>query len=68
MAIKEEFEIRIDKDGNAKIIGKGFSGRECEIPLERLRELLGKDKNLRIEHTQEFYKVEEKQDTKTKKK
>jgi len=55
MAIKEEFEIRISPDGEMKIVAKGFSGKECEIPLEKIQQAL-KAEGQRIEHTDEYFK------------
>ena len=67
MAIKEEFEIRISKSGEMKIVAKGFGGTECEIPLKKLRELLNAE-NAMIEHTDEFYRVTGTVDAKVKEK
>lgn len=67
MAVKEEFEIRISKNGEIKIIAKGFSGKECEIPLEKIRKLLDEHGLGKIEHSSEFYKTTETVDTKIKK-
>jgi hypothetical protein len=66
MAIKEEFEIRISKDGELKIVAKGFSGTECEVPLKKMQKILGAE-NSRIEHNEEYYKIEQNLDTKVKK-
>ena len=67
MAIKEEFEIRISKDGEMKIVAKGFAGRECEVPLKNMQKVLGAE-GARIEHTEEFYKQTTKVDAKVKEK
>jgi hypothetical protein len=55
MATKEEFEIRISRDGEMKIVAKGFTGRECEVPLKSMQKIVGAE-GTRIEHTEEFYK------------
>ncbi len=66
MAIKEEFEIRISKEGELKIVAKGFAGKECEIPLKAMQKILNAEKAL-IEHTQEYYQIEQNIDAKVKK-
>lgn len=66
MAIKEEFEIRISKDGELKIVAKGFSGNECSIPLKDFMKILKIDG--RIEHTEDFYNIARTVDTKVEKK
>jgi hypothetical protein len=43
MAVKEEFEIVIDKEGGLRALAKGFAGKECEIPLKRLIQMLGQE-------------------------
>ena len=64
MAVKEEFEILIDKDGALHITAKGFRGRECEIPLRKLQELLKADPN--IQFTEEYRRAMEKSEVETK--
>jgi len=66
MAIKEEFEIRISKDGEMRIVAKGFSGKECEVPLKDFQKTIGAE-DARIEHTEEFYRIEQNLDAKVKK-
>jgi hypothetical protein len=64
MAVKEEFEIVIDKEGALKAIAKGFAGRECEIPLKRLIEMLGVDTS--IQFGDEYRRASECTDVETK--
>jgi hypothetical protein len=66
MAIKEEFEIRISKNGEVKIIAKGFSGTECEVPLKTLQKATDEEGQSRIEHTEEFYDVKSSVEAKVK--
>jgi len=44
MAIKEEFEIYIDKDGNMRVVAKGYRGNECMEPLKRIQKVLDAEK------------------------
>jgi len=67
MAIKEEFEIRISKDGELKIVAKGFAGKECEIPLKELRKVL-EAHDAAIVHSDEYHRVTGKLDAKVKEK
>ena len=55
MAIKEEFEILIDKEGGVRAVAKGFAGRECEIPLKKLIQMLGTEAN--IQFNEEYRKA-----------
>jgi len=55
MAIKEEFEILIDKEGGVRAVAKGFAGRECEIPLKKLIQMLGTVAN--IQFNEEYRKA-----------
>ena len=55
MAIKEEFEIIISKNGEMRIQAKGFTGQTCKLPLEDLKVVL-KAQDSRIEHTEEYYR------------
>ncbi len=57
MAVKEEFEIRVSKDGEIRIVARGFSGKECEIPLKELLKKLGVDGKVNIEHTEEWHRI-----------
>ncbi|HEX9745652.1 MAG TPA: DUF2997 domain-containing protein [bacterium] len=67
MAIKEEFEIRISKNGEIKITARGFSGQACDIPLHKLKQLIDENGISTIQHTDEYYKVTDTVDTKIKK-
>jgi hypothetical protein len=64
MAVKEEFEIVIDKEGALRAMAKGFSGRECEIPLKRLIEMLGIETG--IQFNDEYRRASECTDIETK--
>ncbi len=67
MAIKEEFEIRISKEGELKVVAKGFRGAECEVPLKKIQKILNAE-TARIEHTEEFSKITGEVEAKIKKK
>jgi hypothetical protein len=54
MAVKEEFEIIISKDGGIQVIAKGFQGRECEIPLKNVLKTLGFDEESALQFTEEY--------------
>ena len=64
MPSKEEFEILIDKDGAVRLTAKGFQGKECEIPLKRLQQLLASDSS--INFTEEYRKAMESMGIETK--
>ena len=64
MASKEEFEILIDKDGSVRLTAKGFQGKECEIPLKKLQQLLTSDSS--IQFTDEYRRACESTDVETK--
>ncbi len=56
MAIKEEFEIFISKNGEMRVNAKGFNGQTCKLPLEKIRAALKAEQSM-IEHSEEYYKV-----------
>jgi hypothetical protein len=64
MAIKEEFEILIDKEGGVRLTAKGFQGRECEVPLKKLQQLLAGDSS--IQFTDEYRRALESAGVETK--
>jgi len=57
MALKEEFEIIIDKDGKMQILAKGFQGKECAVPLKKVQEVLNVEAE--ISWTREYYETKE---------
>ena len=60
MVMKEEFEILISKDGKMKMTARGFKGKQCEKPLQQLKQLLAPDSPvLEQGHTWEYYLAEE---------
>ena len=60
MVMKEEFEILISKDGQLKMIARGFKGKKCEAPLHKLKQLLAPDSPILEQgKTWEYYLAEE---------
>jgi hypothetical protein len=66
MAIKEEFEIIINKDGGIQVVAKGFQGRECEIPLKNMLKTLGFDEEAALQFTEEYRRALSSGDVETK--
>ena len=67
MAVKEEYEIYISKDGEVKVIAKGFDGKTCEIPMSKLKKILDEAGLSKTVWDNEYYKTMGTVDAKVKK-
>ncbi len=66
MAIKEEFEIYIDKDGKMRVIAKGYRGSECMDPLKNMQKTLNAEDATIESHVEGRRSTETKVDAKVK--
>ena len=68
MAIKEEFEIFISKDGEMRVVAKGYTGNECMQPLKNIQKTLNAEETEIHSHVEGRRSVDTSVDAKVRKK